>query len=313
MVCNLFTILPQAMIRVTSHLVQHRVRCLSYEPGVQPKTRIVALVLHGGCFSQGDETWQAEQCKSWCEKQQWTCVTADFRQTCLIETFQDLHHLVQFVRGEFVLAHESPDSAPARLGVIGCSSGGYFALRCAQMTSLHLDFVVALCPVVDPHARYLYLSHPECPLLVERRKQMQTQQGQYFQGSLDKMKQAAQLLMRKSSYRCRTLCIFGESDTNVPLNLIQTFCQMAEHEPLVDVALLPGTHELCSRVSAEVTEKMSAFVDPPTQQSALTHMGQEESQREDDLLEAGAGGCDRGGCDSDIGDADFVGSKRRCT
>ena len=164
-----------------------------------PGPRYVALFLHGGCFQDGDETWNAEQCKELSEGTQGVLLTLNFRQSSPSELLADCRVGLKYLR-------ETYPSFP--LGVYGGSSGGYYALELSTTEST-LSFCVAICPVARPLARFDYLT--DTPLLkLEVREAMARKQLRHF-GDLSRMRPA--LL----SVSVPTLVIAGADDLNVPL------------------------------------------------------------------------------------------------
>lgn len=116
------------------------------------------------------------------------------------------------------------------VGVIGSSSGGWFALHlCNSMREEPPAFCIPLCPVADPHARAVYLQHcvdsntskvypyRHAP---ERAREILKSQLQYFDESLDQMEQAARAV-QENLHQVPTLLILASHDLNVPPQAVE--------------------------------------------------------------------------------------------
>ena len=219
------------------------------------KRSSIALLLHGGCFTAGDHTWNAQQAEALTSELKIITVTFDFRTTCLQETMSDLLECIDYLRRRYSPVEYS-------LGVIGCSSAGYFALQLAQQLGT-IDYVIALCPVFDPAVRFRYLQDGkiECDswLSLDMRTKMQKQQLVYWQTEQNMIDAAQQL--RQGKYKVPTLAIFGNSDANVPPSMALQFCeQVVQHDDRVAVACLEGGHDLCSKPNKLVQDEIAQFI-----------------------------------------------------
>lgn len=219
------------------------------------------MVLHGGCFQQGDESWNGEQCVQWVETLGMHCMTMDFRQTTWDDTVADL------LAGVKELQQRYP-TLP--LMVIGCSSGGYMSLRLAKLQCMSKYWCVALCPVADPALRFDYLAETNSVLSPATRQTMRAQQLKYWQ-TYELMQEAAtQVLPTDSSpYLSPTLIVFAETDHNVPLSTITPFLNAIEKQSNSTIVLRTraGGHEICSKPCTSVTQLISEFIIQQQQQS----------------------------------------------
>ena len=233
--------------------IAHR-KAIVRTPAVDSRRSSVALLLHGGCFTAGDHTWNAEQAASLTCNLNMIVVTFDFRQTCLQETMADLLECIAYLQQRYTKEKYS-------IGVIGCSSAGYYALQLAQQLS-NLDYVIALCPVFDPGQRFAYLQDDQlcdASLSPAVRTKMQKQQLVYWQTEQNMIDAGQQL--RRGKYKVPTLTIFGNSDANVPASMCVEFCeQIVQHDDHVAVMCLSGGHELCSKPSTVVEQDIAHFI-----------------------------------------------------
>jgi acetyl esterase/lipase len=126
---------------MTTLVFSPQLRGLLYGPSTE--ARYVALFLHGGCFQDGDETWNSEQCKGLAEATQGILVTLNFSQANRAVLMEDCRAALAELRKQY-------PTLP--LGIYGGSSGGYYALELAW-EEIGLGFCVALCP----EALWLYL------------------------------------------------------------------------------------------------------------------------------------------------------------
>jgi len=225
-----------------THLVRQHVN-------VEPT--VACLVLNGGCFVNGDETWNAAQCEVLSTDLKMITMTVNFPNTNLTEALQALQKAVETLR------KVANQRGVMRLGVIGASSGGYLALRLAQMDNLGVEFVVALCPVVNPMARYEYFSDECCTMECEKRDIMLEKQLTYFESETVMTAAGDALLPRPIT---KVLCVFADHDENIPTFIAKTFeYQMYDHDN-VTVQWLIGTHDLSHKPDSNVNATLQAFI-----------------------------------------------------
>jgi len=194
--------------------------------------RYVAIFLHGGCFQDGDETWNGEQCSSIAAATQGILLTLNFRQASRAETMEDCRTAIEYLR----LAYPS-----LPVGIYGGSSGGYYALE-VGWAEPGLAFCVALCPVANPRQRFEYLCEIKV-LSVAVRAEMAAKQLRHFQ-SVNAMTPAHLPLIP-------TLVVAGDQDRNVPLT------QLTPYQPHV---IIGAGHELASKPNVSVTGAVTQFL-----------------------------------------------------
>jgi acetyl esterase/lipase len=210
-------------------------------------TKVGILIIHGGCFQRGSEQSNAAQAQDLTDRFGFATLTMDFRQTNYAETMEDLNSAIDFLKQRYKFT-----------GVIGCSSGGYFALRLAQENK-ELDFVIALCPVADPFARYEYLQDGNhCKLGSKKRMKMQKEQLEYFE-SEENMKLASEIV-QKNKCAVPTLCLFGLNDQNVPTFILNAIIKSKCKDKHFHFAWLSGTHDICLKPRKDVREAVNEFI-----------------------------------------------------
>jgi acetyl esterase len=148
-----------------------------YRPRGTPAAPLAALVdVHGGAWSRGDHTTDAQHGRGLAAAGL-VVVSLDFRQGPDHKhpaAAQDVSAGVRWVRANA----KSLGVDPTRIGIVGSSSGGQLALLVAVRPGVPdhagtpivmadgsagsasgedgVAFAIALYPVADPHARYLY-------------------------------------------------------------------------------------------------------------------------------------------------------------
>jgi acetyl esterase/lipase len=148
-----------------------------YRPKGAPAAPLAALVdVHGGAWSRGDHTTDALHARGLAAAGL-VVVSLDFRQGPDHKhpaAAQDVSAGVRWLRANATTLGVDP----ARIGIVGSSSGGHLALLVAVRPDAaehagtpivmadgslgatagddRVAFAIALYPVADPHARYLY-------------------------------------------------------------------------------------------------------------------------------------------------------------
>jgi acetyl esterase/lipase len=213
-----------------------------YTPSSNTVITHVALFLHGGCFQDGDETWNRAQCADLTATLHLPLLTLHYRQDNIVEVAEDCHKAHRWLREQY------PE---AKVGIIGGSSGGFYALFLAGCPDA-FDFCVALCPVADPYARYQYLLTKPVGVPFE---DMCAKQLRFFRSEFQ-MRIGSESVSG-DPLKIPTLVIVGDSDRNVPLSLSEDWLRTKER---IEYIVLQGGHELCSKPSVEVTEALRVWL-----------------------------------------------------
>jgi homoserine acetyltransferase len=204
-----------------------------YTPSDQ-NIRFKMILIHGGCFSAGDHTWNAEQASRYAKAIKAKVYVPDFPQYTTTSTRIYLRQLVEEIKGQFPII------------VVGTSSGGYHALWLACQKIVSTCF--AFCPVADPYARYLYLSSSTHP----NRDIMMSQQLNYFK-SVAKMQLASEEL-QNMIIETPTVVVKVQDDINVPPEVLTAF--LAKQPNVYIETMTSGGHQECFKDSKILLDVM---------------------------------------------------------
>jgi alpha/beta superfamily hydrolase len=189
-------------------------------------------------FSSGDRNSHEAITRAFVSQLGVTIVTANFRDgstNATHDTGKTLQDLKSIVR--YIMSMQSTFPSSPSLGVIGLSSGGYFALALCNALgpSIKVDFLIPICPVANPHARAMYLKHcieettplPSGKDLYQglrldpkRAQEILDYQLQYFETY--KQMSLAAAAVESNQHNIPTILIAGAQDKNVPPQVIQT-------------------------------------------------------------------------------------------
>ncbi|MDR3491008.1 MAG: YqiA/YcfP family alpha/beta fold hydrolase [Gammaproteobacteria bacterium] len=201
-----------------------------------------ALLIHGGCFTQGDETWNNEQAQSIAENCNLDVFTLNFSKTSLFASIKD-------IKDFFLDLYKFYDS---HVGLIGCSSGGYLTLRVLEEVDMP-QFVFLICPVMDPTKR-------EDMLLAADRNSnslnIQQQQFTYFK---------SKPYPQANSTRLPFHIIAAKDDENVPLILISNEAKRYPHAAL---HIIEGNHSHSYKSTSEVNKIIHDVLKKPAETRA---------------------------------------------
>jgi hypothetical protein len=228
--------------------------CKLWKPNTGRRPRAAVFLIHGGIFTLGCRETHAELIQAFVKQLNILIVTASFRdgKTTTYETGKTMSDLMSVAN--FMIDDSSKHSKNNKkynnnnnhnmhqlpFGLIGCSSGGFFAMALAnklggESSSNHpaadnnkLRFCIPICPVSNPHARAMYLRHclEKTPPLgsgkdlypvrhtPERAREILNKQLQFFE-TYKQMSVAAQEVDR-NLHDVPTLAILGAEDKNVP-------------------------------------------------------------------------------------------------
>lgn len=215
-------------IKIKSTEDDYEIACKLWRP--KGRIRAAALLIHGGSFSTGDRESNTFVADSLAAVTGTVIITASFRDgsSTTYETgksISDLKAVVKYMKRRF---YNEP------FGVVGCSSGGFFAMKlCNEMDPGDIKFCIPLCPVSHPHARAIYLNHciaGTTPLssgkdlyrvrhTKERAQEIIGNQLQFFK-SYKVMAEASDEVVENVN-RVPTLVILANADKNVPSQVTQ--------------------------------------------------------------------------------------------
>jgi len=185
--------------------------------------RAVVIFMHGGMFAKGDVNSHATISKALVDLGL-VVITATFR--CGSEaphrtnkTMEDLFSVVKYIQSTY-------NNVP--FGLVGSSSGGFFALQYAfQYFQNDISFVIPICPVSHPYQRAQYLrncitkqvSDYHVYHTPEKAKVILDHQLSYFE--TDKVMQVSSEVFKTNVHQIPTLLIIGSDDKNVPHQVTQ--------------------------------------------------------------------------------------------
>mmetsp|Transcript_14224 Transcript_14224/g.21695 ORF Transcript_14224/g.21695 Transcript_14224/m.21695 type:complete len:289 (-) Transcript_14224:33-899(-) len=199
--------------------------------------KVAAFYVHGGAFASGNCDSHPQMANALSQTLGITIITATFRcgEMAPRSTGITLHDLKDVAK----YFQEKVESRNVPFGVIGSSSGGYFALELitTQIPGIKFDFCIPICPVAHPRRRYSYLrdcvsgkaasnndyghhSHD-----AETAKNMMERQLSYWETE-EAMEIAGEALRwnriaagQSSGEVTPTLLIMGTADKNVPMHV----------------------------------------------------------------------------------------------
>jgi pimeloyl-ACP methyl ester carboxylesterase len=196
------------------------------------RIRGVAVFIHGGMFSIGNSDSHRAVTEALVSELDLAVVTVNFRDGSVAnhasgKALADLEAVASDLKSSSEFSH-------LPFGVVGSSSGGYFALSlCNALDFGEVKFCIALCPVANPHARGVYLKHcmeGTTPLSTgkdlypvrhnpQKAEHILTNQLQYFE-TFKQMAVAADVV-QSNLHQVPTLLILGSADANVPPQVTQ--------------------------------------------------------------------------------------------
>jgi acetyl esterase/lipase len=194
---------------------------------------IAALLIHGGCFTEGDETWNSDQARAISSKCNIDIFTIDFSKQSFIKSKKDIFAFFMKLYAEY----------KGCVGLIGCSSGGFLVLSLLGEIN-HPLFVTLICPVMDPEKR-------EDLLLKMNSKQaakIHKQQLQYFKKRPYPTAKTSEMAFD---------IIAAKEDDNVPLSLIES---ETTRFPNATLHIIEGTHAVSYKPNDTVTDMIRQSV-----------------------------------------------------
>jgi acetyl esterase/lipase len=214
--------------------IEYKIKYKQY--GTQGKK--AALLIHGGCFTQGDENWNKEQAAAIAEEAELDIFTLNFSKESLDASLRDIKEFYQ----QLCTLYQN------KVGLIGCSSGGFLALNVLKVIEEPV-FTVLVCPVIDPTKR-------EDMLLAENpntnSKTIQTNQLTYFKSKP----------YPKADYsRAPLHIIASKTDENVPYELI---LNEIKRFPYATLHTVEGTHALSYKSAKAVNEIIAEVATGPS-------------------------------------------------
>ena len=208
----------------------------------------VAFFIHGGIFYHGDKESHPTISNGLAELGL-LVVTASFRngeeaphETNI--TMRDLTDVIQYCKQRW---------CGVPFGLVGSSSGGFFALRLSQsLGPASVDFCIPICPVADPFKRASYLRSSISGSArsegyasfhsSEKSLQILEKQLSFWKDD-DSMKEAGESL-RSRQASVPTLLIIGSADKNVPLKITLDVQSWADRT----ICIGGKGHELCDKI-----------------------------------------------------------------
>lgn len=213
----------------------HSIPCKLWTPSSFP-IRAAVVFIHGGMFSTGDRHSHTAVVKALVRDCRLAVLTATFRDgSCTTYasglSLSDLTQLARFTKKKFP---KHP------LGVIGGSSGGWFAMQLCNSADSGdmIQFCIPLCPVAHPHARAIYLKHciddttpfangkdlyNELRHTKENAQKILDNQVAFFE-TFKQMSMAADEVSTNKN-KIPTLLVLGAVDRNIPPNVTQNVQQ----------------------------------------------------------------------------------------
>ncbi|KAL3800461.1 hypothetical protein HJC23_011698, partial [Cyclotella cryptica] len=222
------------------------------------KLQSIMFFIHGGIFTHGSMHCHASIARSLSQLNS-VVITASFRNGTEAQwksgvTMADLKDVFNWINRERQLRN---GWSKCLLGLVGSSSGGFFALTLAQTLPANtIQFCIPICPVAHPFKRASYLrssiagsgvedgffSDPEDVHAPSKAQIiLETQMG--FWQDDESMITAGELL-RSNVNKVPTLLIIGSRDKNVPFEvtrLIQTWATRT-------IVVGGRGHEICDSV-----------------------------------------------------------------
>lgn len=192
----------------------------------------VVLWAHGGCFTNGDETWDSTLAEFLC-KRGFLVVTADYRQGQWHPWPAGSDDL-QSLYSSLVREH-----APLPVHVGGASSGGFFAYDVACKT--RAPKCALLCPVLDAYKRYEILDD----VSVKKHKQRL-----YF-GTLEHMQSVTEQVLGQQR-PADLFIVTGSHDIDAPA--------FACFPTLPCYSIRGATHAMCTRPPVEALEAICDYL-----------------------------------------------------
>lgn len=218
-------------------------------PNIKHRASITAAVLfiHGGMFSKGDCDSHPKLLQALSEDVNMIIITSSFRNGAVEpektgKTMQDLVDVSDYFQSNFMPEQRLP------YGVIGSSSGGYFALALAAQKILRFDFCIPICPVAHPNRRATYLKNcisqnakptAGCGVhTAEAATRILNSQLSFWE--TEEAMEAAGECLRENNNAVPTLLIMGAADTNVPMHV----CELVQAWATRTIVLGGAGHEI---------------------------------------------------------------------
>ena len=199
-------------------------------------TKSVILAVHGGCFVDGDHTWNSEQSKALTEKGH-AVLQLNFRKDNPMNTLEDILYAKTFLENRLPQFRD-------RIGIFGSSSGGFYALKLVE----HFKFCILACPVFNPYKRYCYLQKSQHP----QKDSMLQKHLQHF-GSKESMQLWSDFYFPKT---VPTFLIGGLKDQNMPIELLKPL----EKNENTTVCYLDYDHGLCHKNVPELISEIDRYI-----------------------------------------------------
>lgn len=245
-------------VKVKSVKDGYEIPCKVWKP--KGRIRAAALFIHGGMFSTGDKESHSLISESLAAQTGIAIITATFRDGAETtyatgKSVSDLISVAKYMKRRY---YNEP------FGLIGSSSGGFFALTlCNEMDSGAIKFCIPICPVSHPHARAVYLNHciqGTTPLAsgkdlypvrhsAFKAEEILKNQMDFFVSF--KEMAAASEEVSENVHKVPTLLILGSADANVPPQVTQHLVDTWASRTII---IGGAGHELANAPPADFSE-----------------------------------------------------------
>lgn len=189
---------------------------MAHKEFLYPGSTSSLIIIHGGCFVNGDETWNLDQAKALSVAWKTNTYTLNFSKLNLQETHCDIGQFFDWI-------HDKHKEAPSLMGI---SSGGFLVLEFMEWLDPKAVYLIA--PVLSPKGREEFVKD----------ERIIKHQQDYFQGKVP---------MRSKSSRNHVNVLLSDTDENIPFKLTM---EELRRFPRKKVVVLEGkTHkEVCLNI-----------------------------------------------------------------
>lgn len=215
----------------------------------------LVLIIHGGCFVGGNETYDQSLVNCLLAAGYHT-LRIKFKTTSFEDSMEDLVYVTEQLKEHF---------SGYRITIIGVSSGGFLAYKLISETRMLRVYhnYIGLCPVLHPYARHKIIVE-KISNGATKLKPIKDGQLRYF-GSEEHMKELSIIGDCNIYDVSHALMILGKDDENVPLETVKPFFDEFAtsdfHKEVSGVYIVDGGHEICGNPPATVLDIVLKFLD----------------------------------------------------